>query len=408
MRIERWSVLLLFIPLLAIFGCTSEQEIEVPKAVKSLENVTVHPPDTEPAGEILLEEEITYEDIEEVTRGRISGNVAVDSRGRVYIPDFQAKVVHAYNADGSYLDSIGREGKGPGEFQMIRTIRVADDTLHVLDYTFQKISVFDLQTMKHIHDMQLSISEDMHQSPPWLDWTRKKKLNYKPLDFYVRSDGNYLIFFGDMAISSVDNVSGRTYEVSLYDPIEKVYLKHDLLSFAWTGQTLIDQSRKGMTVMFRVPHKRGSRFAYTGSELIHGWTEEILIKIYDEEGEYKRAFYHRDPDIPLAVEDALAHYKDSGENVVRAIRNDTLPETWPAFDALKLDDEGRVWISTFTRDPHTSQWWVLDGADGTLLARFDWPRKKQIEQVKNGKLYTRETDEETGLQKIIRYDIKIK
>jgi outer membrane protein assembly factor BamB len=288
---------------------------------------------------------------------------------------------------------------------MISKIRVADDTLHVLGDAFQKISVFDLQTMKHIHDMKLSISEEMHQSPPWLDWTRKKKLSYKPIDFYVRSDGNYLVFFGDEGVGPMNTVVGRTYEVSLYNPTKKEYLKHDLLSFVWTGQTLIDQEE--MTVMFRVPYKRSSRFTYSGKELIHGWTEEMLIKIYDEEGEYQRAFYHPDPEIPLELEDALAHYQDSGENVVRAIRNDTLPETWPAFDALKLDDAGRLWISTFTSDPQTSEWRVLDAADGTLLARFNWPRGKQIETIKNGKLYARETEEETGLEKIVRYQIEM-
>ncbi|HLR26599.1 MAG TPA: hypothetical protein VK112_12090 [Fodinibius sp.] len=210
-----------------------------------------------------------------------------------------------------------------------------------------------------------------------------------------------------MAIGTADNVSGRTYEVSLYDPIEKEYLKHDLLSFVWTGQTLIDRSSKGMTVMFEVLYKRSSRFAYTGSELIHGWTEEMLIKTYDEQGQYQRAFYYPDPGIPLEVEDALAQYQNPGENVVRAIRNDTLPETWPAFDVLQPDDEGRLWISTFTSDPQTSEWWILDATDGTLLARFDWPREKKVEQIKNDKLYARETEKETGLQEIVRYGIEI-
>lgn len=38
---------------------------------------------------------------------------------------------------------------------------------------------------------------------------------------------------------------------------------------------------------------------------------------------------------------------------------------------------------------------------------FTWPRCLQIEEIKNGKLYAREADEETGLQQIVRYRIEM-
>ncbi|MBP3193345.1 hypothetical protein [Natronogracilivirga saccharolytica] len=36
-------------------------------------------------------------------------------------------------------------------------------------------------------------------------------------------------------------------------------------------------------------------------------------------------------------------------------------------------------------------------------SRFEWPRDESIEVVKNGYIYTLQTDEETGLQQINRY-----
>lgn len=398
------AIYLILLSILCL-NCSSQDASTLPEHIEKLDNLTVHSPDTEPTREISLEEEVIYKDTEEVTRGRILGNVVVDSRGRVYIPDFQAKVVHVYNADGSYLNSIGRQGRGPGEFQMIWTLRVANDRMHVLDYIHQKISVFDLETQRHLWDLPLSLNQDAVQAPPWLEETRRNNLFYKPINFYVRPDGQYLIFFGDEDVRSADNVRGRTYEVSVYDPAEKKYLEHDLFSFDWTGQMLVHKERDRISILNDVPYKRSSRFSYSGSELIHGWTDEILLKKYDEDGGYQRTFYYPHSKIPLEVDDVLAWYQDISERAERAIRNDTLPETWPAFNAMKLDDGGRLWISTFTSDPHAYDWWVLDAADGTLLARFDWPRKKEVEQVKNGKLYTRETEKETGLEEIVRYDI---
>ncbi|MCC5906914.1 MAG: hypothetical protein JJU13_11940 [Balneolaceae bacterium] len=40
-----------------------------------------------------------------------------------------------------------------------------------------------------------------------------------------------------------------------------------------------------------------------------------------------------------------------------------------------------------------------------LITWFEWPRDEPIEIIKNGYLYTRETDEETGLQQVVRYRI---
>src|SRR5690625_736897 len=366
---KRW---LCYSLMLLICGCTSEQEAEIPEHIENLDNLTIHPATKESALQIMLKKEVSYGDTEEIKRGRIIGNITVDENGRVYVPDFQAKMIHVYNADGSYHNSIGREGKGPGEFQMIWTLRVANTQLHVLDYIHQRISVFDLETQKHLLDLPLPLNQDGVQEPSWLAKTRQNGLFYKPINFYVRPDEYYYIFFGDEDIGTGDNIRGRTYEVSVYDPAEKKYLEHDLFTFEYTGQIMVYERDDRMAVFSDIPYKRSSQFSYSGTELIYGWTDEMLFKVYDEDGNYQQAFYHPQSGIPFEVEDALAQYQNPGGNIVRAIRNDTLPETWPAFDAMKLDDKGRLWISAFTSDPHTYDWRVMDTADGQLLTQFRW------------------------------------
>lgn len=69
---------------------------------------------------------------------------AVDRRGRVYILDGQAQVVHAFRPDGSHLRTIGRKGEGPGEFSEANGVVVdAEDRLWVYDHANQRITVFD-------------------------------------------------------------------------------------------------------------------------------------------------------------------------------------------------------------------------------------------------------------------------
>lgn len=61
--------------------------------------------------------------------------VARDSRGRFIVgPTLDGAQLHVYDASGKFLTSVGRRGRGPGEFQRISLVTVsAGDTLHVFD-----------------------------------------------------------------------------------------------------------------------------------------------------------------------------------------------------------------------------------------------------------------------------------
>jgi hypothetical protein len=65
-----------------------------------------------------------------------------------------------------------------------------------------------------------------------------------------------------------------------------------------------------------------------------------------------------------------------------------------------------LWISTTVEDFDIYEWWVLK-ASGELITTFEWPRNEPIEVIKNGKMYTRQRNEETGLERVVRYGIEI-
>jgi len=72
---------------------------------------------------------------------------------------------------------------------------------------------------------------------------------------------------------------------------------------------------------------------------------------------------------------------------------------------MVIDDQDRLWVATTVDDMNVFEWWVLEES-GEVVTRFDWPRSKPIEVVRNGHVYTRETDENTGLQQVVRYRIE--
>lgn len=68
----------------------------------------------------------------------------LDSRGRYYVLEAFATRIQVYGADGEHLETIGREGEGPGEFRNVSDIVVGEaDSLYAFDLLNLTVSVFD-------------------------------------------------------------------------------------------------------------------------------------------------------------------------------------------------------------------------------------------------------------------------
>ncbi|MBC8425618.1 hypothetical protein H8E07_16000 [bacterium] len=69
-------------------------------------------------------------------------DVIGDEAGRVYLLDSQLKQIVVYDVDGTYLDTLGREGEGPGEFSQPGGMFWWDED--VIAVTAGRIGVLDL------------------------------------------------------------------------------------------------------------------------------------------------------------------------------------------------------------------------------------------------------------------------
>ena len=133
-------------------------------------------------------------------------------------------------------------------------------------------------------------------------------------------------------------------------------------------------------------------------------SDHLLIRKYSLDGDYQSAFYHPFEHLKMNRDDAInAQVTELLADIVS--QNDLL-EAWPAMDRMLVDDEGRIWISTIVGILDVYEWWILEES-GELITKFDWPRDELIVIIKNGKMYTRETDEESGLVQVVRYGIEL-
>jgi hypothetical protein len=133
------------------------------------------------------------------------------------------------------------------------------------------------------------------------------------------------------------------------------------------------------------------------------WSEEMLFKIYDSDATYMRAFYCPFDNSNLSREEALSFYDN--EAFRNALRHEGIPNNWRTIEHFIIDDKNTLWASTITDDRKIYEWWVMDSY-GNLQAKFEWPRGKEIKKIKNGFAYVLETEEETGLQEVIKYRIQ--
>jgi len=358
--------------------------------------------------EIKFERDASFGDTDDVFLGNIHA-VAVDDRGRVYLADGDQTVVHVYNPDGSYKQSLGRQGSGPGEFELITPathIRFANDQVFITDGPHRsphRFHIFDAGTLTFIETRKLQAENKEDVSD--------ELKPYLPNLIFPLTNGEMLVSYSHMFSPAYFKRTGNstTYYVHDGDDLissNEIFEHPDQVYLSTTSRTNRFYSRF-------FSFNRKPLFTVTGNEkIVYSWTESFKIDIYDVSGNHQRS-------ITFPFENQELTADDIDESILRCDRGfdngictdmvreaSHIPDTWPALNDLLVDDENRLWVSTIVEDFDVYEWWVLEES-GEVITTFEWPRDEPIDLIKNGKMYTRQTDEETGLQQVVRYGIEM-
>jgi len=135
-----------FFSLLILFSACRQQKspwqgtIEDVGGVKIVKN-PMKP--LKPELQIIFEEDLMI-GVEEGNENYMFGNqvfVNTDDEGNIYVTDWDRKTVRKYDSNGDFLQSIGRLGQGPGEFQDISEVRFdSEGNIYLNDVKIQRIS----------------------------------------------------------------------------------------------------------------------------------------------------------------------------------------------------------------------------------------------------------------------------
>lgn len=338
------------------------------------------------------------------------GSFSVDKTNKVYVGDTQQHTIYIFDQNGHYTASLGREGRGPGEFQFVGYLKIIDNLLFAFDPPQFRFNVFSTENFKLVKSMPFHVNNKRD-----FDELREYDLGFIHPVNKSRFLGSFstLMVFADPSHPKY-NLNNRTRLFYLIDD---------------NGDIIYDKifeypTFRALTATVNGEY-RHTQFEFLGHTLISvsndpeiyvARTEDFLIQIYDSAGQYVRAFYYpfqkriltreamiRQQEKMYEGDEYVLEYRSS---VIRYAPEEQIPPFWPALNDLLVDDEKRIWISTVIDNDEEYEWWLLDN-NGTVLARFYWPVDEPIEVVKNGYLYTRETNNETDLQQIVRYRIDL-
>lgn len=291
--------------------------------------------------------------------------MAVDDAGRVYLNNDRIQV---YNPDGSHLRSIGKQGSGPGEFQVIHNYQIKNNKLYVYDALGFRLSIFSLDDFTLEKEIPL-------QSPKGMRGFG---------EFHVYQNGNMLAGYERMK-KSVSKTVIIPDEYMHYYVIDNEGNLSNTLSYKTTieGHYAFETDR--MRASGEIPHDRTTLMAMDEADRLYMlWTDDLAIKTYTPDGKALNGIYY-------PIENAAMQEITTREIIYREIE-EAYPTSYPAVKSFLVDDKGHIWVATIPEDQEMYNWVVLNET-GEILAKFSWPRNKMIYVVKNDHAYTIEIGE---------------
>lgn len=396
-----FPILLLILP----WGCSARKSEKIPPNIAKLKNLTVYSTHIKPKETISFKKDAVYGSTKKVLIGRM-GDIAVDSSGRVFIADDQQNTIDVFKPDGRFLTHLGRKGKGPGEFLSLSSLQIRRDHLYVYDERQLQENVFTLNPLTIDNTIILAKNRDkypgLNMAYPWIE------------KLYVRNNNTYLAEFLSSIVSrNLHNPQKLPKKWQNYPTKGILYLlskngsisSKELLNFKNDTRTRLSNTFAGGFSLF---YFFGISWTVLSSHNQIYQADEpnyFLIKVYSPNGVYRHSFYYPHSKIPLTKKSASEY--GLPENFINKMRLMKLPQNWPVLTKMKIDNQNRLWVATTVQNMKVYQWWVLN-PNGKIIVRFNWPRSKPIKVIKNGYLYTQETDTTTGISKVVRYQITMK
>ena len=351
---------------------------------------------------------------EEYVFGSI-GSIAVDNNRRVYALDYQAQHVRVFDSTGTYVETLGRPGEGPGEFFRATAIAVLPDGRLLVRELRRGIHVFVPGTGGITH---------------WTYESGYYAVPQKPL--YTDRSGRAFL----MASKSSPQADGPTRQIVVMGPdgtlLERLPVPSNGIERPELMATRTMEGGMYAMIAEFVPFTPDFFWAvHPSGHFLSGFSTEYSLDLARDEGvlRIKREV------APIPVSDAeRSHHRDHLERSMRDNEpgwnwdGPPIPEHKPFFTGVHVGRDGRIWVRLSTEgrrvenenhdpdDPgsepvsreEATRFDVFE-ADGTYLGAVAAPDdfRSPPEPVFDGDFVWAVTRGELDVERVVRYRIVV-
>jgi hypothetical protein len=295
-------------------------------------------------------------------------DVAVDADENIYLLDIRQGQISVFNKNGEYLRNIGKKGQGPGEFQFPLQILVSPNREFVIcDLMLRRLLFF-------------SLDGTFERSVPTWQQGRLTKL-------LIDSEGNII---GETMLSG----EKRGFSLIKFNSFFK-----ELFTIAVKEREKIPLIEDLAPRIIWIVSENG--------EIIWGDSEKYEISVLSRDGKLLKKIIREIRPKKVPEEEYREQIKSKfGEKPIPPEFEQQLPKYYPAFRSLEMDDQGRLFVSTYEKTKDGKNCYIdVFSPESKYIAKI--PLQAQPRILKKGKLYTVEEDEK-GYPVLKRYGIKWK
>lgn len=334
--------------------------------------------------------------IEDDRIGLVQG-IDVDEQGRVYVGDYINMQVHRYMPDGTYDDSFGGRGQGPGEFQAISGMDMGpNDSLFVHDRMARRIVAFSTGNERRSTTTTLPSRDDGLSS----------SMIGGPLvglhGIWVLPDGEKVVVSG--CGFSPENRNEKDRSIRLH------FLGEEDAIATVPDREFIVFENGGFSVRLMPFGQRPVVAVDQEGHVLYGMNEQIEIQRVDPASGNTETVVE-DNHTPIPVTDELLETEiqrmgsELSSDQVEQLRREA-PDAMPAFEHMVVDTENRTWIAVNDPDAFdegNTMYRVFDES-GQQLSEFTLEGIVFLQVVKDGKAYGIRTSS-SGAQKVDIYNV---
>ena len=294
--------------------------------------------------------------------------VEVDKNGNIFVIDTRNYRIQVFDNHGKYRMTLGREGQGPGEFQIPVRIRINENKgdIYVQDQAYT-IEIFDDEG-DHIGEFNLTVVPQEfwpYSADNFIAIVseKKKDMEYSHILCLLNSRGQIIKTFRE-----APRVSAKIGNIgSLSTPFNNVLLLSKL----------------------------------DNKTYVYGYSPEYELIIIDIEGKVLLKIEKTEPRPKYTKKEKEAYEKAEYGNI-----EIILPENKPYIYSVLTDDKGRIYVQRnyISRSKLGSIKYDIFSKDGHFLYETSLPRYTYV--IRNGFLYVRLEEDDEGLECVKRFRIK--